>query len=179
MVCGCYLPTRNLSRLIKLGGIRVVRKHGTRCAVRKESGLEKRVTAKNYIVNSNQLRRNCIRAVKRKFNSEKQAQLDQIHTHDKVKFWKEIDEIDGKKGDRVPFEVYTPDYIITSDPEIVLSRWHEDYSTLSTDNNDGVFNDDVLISVIKMVCRWNLRMILPLYSLSLLSLKRHQMQLIL
>ena len=44
VVCGCYLPTRNLSRLIKLGGIRVVRKHGTRCAVRKESGLEFRET---------------------------------------------------------------------------------------------------------------------------------------
>ena len=87
---------------------------------------------------------NCIRAAKRKFNSEKQAHLDQIRTHDKVKFWKEINKIDGKKGDRVPFEVYTPDNIITSDSEIVLSRWRDDYSTLFTDNNDGDFNDDFL-----------------------------------
>ena len=40
---------------------------------------------------------NCIRAQKRKYNSEKQAHLDQIRTHDKVKFWKEINKIDGKK----------------------------------------------------------------------------------
>ena len=56
--------------------------------------------------------------------------IEQLETHDPKQFLQQLKKFGPPKKKSVPLEVYTEDGSVSSDHDIVITRWKEDFQKL-------------------------------------------------
>ena len=71
-----------------------------------------------------------IRTVKRNFNRGLSLQIDYLQTHNPQQFWREINKLGPRKSNEIPMEVRLENGECSSELEVVLKKWGEDFANL-------------------------------------------------
>ena len=71
-----------------------------------------------------------IRTVKRNFNRGLSLQIDYLQTHNPQQFWREINKLGPRKAKDIPMEIRLENGECSSDLDVVLKKWGEDFANL-------------------------------------------------
>jgi hypothetical protein len=85
----------------------------------------------------------------RKSRLEVCENIESLQTQDPKEFWNQLNNFGPRKKKTIPLEVYTDNNEITSQPEIVLNKWKNEFSRLYNNFDDTVPANDRFADEIK------------------------------
>ena len=100
----------------------------------------------------------CYRKNKRKYQANKRNEIKDLQTDNPRKFWEEIKKLGPRSVTKIPQELFLPDGSLTTDINVILHTWEQDYKKLFTnndsDNDDNKFDDQFLEQAKTILKTW-------------------------